>query len=143
MTSQERKEIKELEKCDFTVIHEYYKQRAEEKKQMSKEEKQKIKEDNDKLQQEYGVCVIDGHKEKIGNWKIEPPGLFRGRGDHPKMGRLKKRIHPEDVTINIGKEATVPVPPAGHKWKSVQHDNKVCTCMLFMVHYVLFLLHFY
>lgn len=49
----------------------------------------KIKQVNEQLQLEYGVCIIDGHKEKIGNWKIEPPALFRGRGDHPKMGRLK------------------------------------------------------
>lgn len=61
----------------------------------------------------------------MGNFNIEPPGLFRGRGDHPKMGMLKKRVMPEQVTINIGKEAEVPVPPEGHKWKSVQHDNKV------------------
>lgn len=33
---------------------------------------------------------------------MEPPGLFRGRGDHPKMGKLKARIYPEDITINIG-----------------------------------------
>jgi DNA topoisomerase-1 len=31
---------------------------------------------------------------------------------------------PEQITINIGKEATVPAPPEGHKWKAVQHDNK-------------------
>ena len=121
MTSQERKEITDFEKCDFALIHEYYKQRAEEKKQTSKEEKQvrfntcitlvhsttyqfclpwkKIKEDNEKLQQEYGTCIIDGHKEKIGNWKIEPPGLFRGRGDHPKMGRLKARFQPCDPVV--------------------------------------------
>ena len=33
---------------------------------------------------------------------MEPPGLFRGRGDHPKMGKLKARIYPRDITINIG-----------------------------------------
>ena len=30
-------------------------------------------------------------REKIGNFKIEPPGLFRGRGDHPKQGKIKVR----------------------------------------------------
>lgn len=43
--------------------------------------------------------MLDGHREKIGNFKTEPPGLFRGRGDHPKMGMLKRRVMPEDVTI--------------------------------------------
>ena len=28
-------------------------------------------------------------RQKIGNFKIEPPGLFRGRGDHPKQGKIK------------------------------------------------------
>ena len=37
------------------------------------------------FQAEYGIAVIDGHEEKIGNFRIEPPGLFRGRGEHPKQ----------------------------------------------------------
>jgi len=52
---------------------------------------------------EFGFCVIDGHKQKIGNFKIEPPGLFRGRGDHPKQGMFKRRVIPEDVIINCSK----------------------------------------
>lgn len=64
---------------------------------------QKLKEEADKIQEEYGYCILDGHREKIGNFKTEPPGLFRGRGDHPKMGMLKKRIMPEDVIINCSK----------------------------------------
>ena len=34
------------------------------------------------------VCVLCV-RERIGNFKIEPPGLFRGRGDHPKQGMIK------------------------------------------------------
>ena len=62
---------------------------------------------NEKVQQEYGFCIIDGHKQKIGNFKIEPPGLFRGRGDHPKQGMLKRRVMPEDVIINCSKYVTL------------------------------------
>jgi DNA topoisomerase I len=80
---------------------------------------QKIKVENEEIAKEYGTCVIDGHKEKIGNFKIEPPGLFRGRGEHPKMGKLKKRVMPEDVIINCSKDAPIPKPPAGHRWKEV------------------------
>jgi hypothetical protein len=40
------------------------------------------------FQKEYGVATIDGHDEKIGNFRIEPPGLFRGRGEHPKQVSL-------------------------------------------------------
>lgn len=64
---------------------------------------QRLKEEAEKLQQEFGYCILDGHREKIGNFKTEPPGLFRGRGDHPKMGMLKRRVLPEDVTINCGR----------------------------------------
>jgi len=64
---------------------------------------QALKKENEKIQKEYGFCIIDGHKQKIGNFKIEPPGLFRGRGDHPKQGMLKKRTRPEDVTLNCSK----------------------------------------
>lgn len=32
---------------------------------------------------------------------------------------------PEQITINIGKDAKVPPPPPGHKWKSVINDDKV------------------
>ena len=70
---------------------------------MPKEEKQKLKEDNQKIADMYGTCIMDGHKQKVGNYRVEPPGLFRGRGDHPKQGKLKTRLQPEDITINIGK----------------------------------------
>lgn len=46
---------------------------------------------------------MDNHKERIANFRIEPPGLFRGRGDHPKMGMLKRRIRPQDIIINCSK----------------------------------------
>lgn len=35
------------------------------------------------------------------------------------------RLQPEDITINIGKDAKVPEPPKGHKWGKVQHDQNV------------------
>jgi len=39
---------------------------------------------------------------QVGNFRVEPPGLFRGRGEHPKMGKVKQRVYPRDITINIG-----------------------------------------
>ncbi|KAM5157118.1 DNA topoisomerase I, mitochondrial [Mantella aurantiaca] len=125
MTKEEKKIIKHLEKCDFTEIHKYFFDRNEERKALPKEKKQKLKEEASKLQEEYGYCILDGHREKIGNFKIEPPGLFRGRGDHPKMGMLKLRIRPEDVIINCSKDAKIPEAPPGHKWKEVRFDNTV------------------
>ncbi|KAM5246290.1 DNA topoisomerase 1 isoform 2-T2 [Ctenodactylus gundi] len=125
MTNEEKNTITNLSKCDFTQMSQYFKAQSEARKQMSKEEKLKIKEENEKLLKEYGFCIMDNHKERIANFKIEPPGLFRGRGNHPKMGMLKRRILPEDIIINCSKDAKVPSPPPGHKWKEVRHDNKV------------------
>ncbi|KZC06891.1 PREDICTED: DNA topoisomerase I, mitochondrial isoform X1 [Dufourea novaeangliae] len=125
MTESERSKISDLNKCNFKEMHTYFLQKSEERKAMTKDEKQKIKEQNEEIQKEYGFCTIDGHKEKIGNFKIEPPGLFRGRGEHPKMGKLKKRVMPEDILINCSKDSCIPKPPSGHKWKEIRHDPNV------------------
>ncbi|OCT62825.1 DNA topoisomerase 1 isoform X1 [Xenopus laevis] len=125
MTTDERNLITNLSKCDFNAMSLYFKEQSEARKNMTKEEKLKIKAENERLLQEYGYCIMDNHKERIANFRIEPPGLFRGRGDHPKMGKLKKRIMPEDIIINCSKDSKIPVAPAGHKWKEVRHDGKV------------------
>ncbi|KAK2894571.1 hypothetical protein Q8A67_011800 [Cirrhinus molitorella] len=125
MTLEERQLIMDLNKCDFGELHAMHKQKVEARKNLSKEEKLVNKEANQKIVDEYGFCVLDHHRERIGNFKIEPPGLFRGRGDHPKQGMLKKRIQPEDVIINCSKDSRIPEPPAGHQWKEVRHDNTV------------------
>ncbi|KAK2841958.1 hypothetical protein Q5P01_012158 [Channa striata] len=125
MTQEERSLIQVLDKCDFGEMHAMHKAKVEARKNMTKEEKLAIKEANQKIVDEFGFCLLDHHKERIGNFKIEPPGLFRGRGEHPKQGMLKKRIQPEDVIINCSKESRIPVPPNGHRWKEIRHDNTV------------------
>ncbi|KAI8557535.1 hypothetical protein RHMOL_Rhmol04G0018100 [Rhododendron molle] len=118
--------IQRLEDCDFTPIYEWHQKEKEKKKQMSTEEKKALKEEKLKLEEKYMWAVVDGVKEKVGNFRVEPPGLFRGRGDHPKMGKLKKRIRPRDITINIGKNVPIPeCPIPGESWKEVRHDNTV------------------
>uniref|UniRef100_A0A182IUK9 DNA topoisomerase I n=1 Tax=Anopheles atroparvus TaxID=41427 RepID=A0A182IUK9_ANOAO len=125
MTQSEREVIKDLKKCNFQSMAAHFAQQAEQNRNRTKEQKAALKAENEKLIKEYGICVIDGHKEKIGNFRIEPPGLFRGRGEHPKMGLVKRRVMPEDVIINCSKDSKVPVAPAGHRWKEVRHDNTV------------------
>ncbi|KAF2753200.1 hypothetical protein EJ05DRAFT_480563 [Pseudovirgaria hyperparasitica] len=115
--------IKEFSKCDFKPIFEWFDSERTRKKNLSKDEKKAIKEVKDKAEAPYQYCMWDGRKQKVGNFRVEPPSLFRGRGEHPKTGRVKKRVLPEQITINIGKEAKVPPPPEGHEWKEVKHDN--------------------
>ncbi|KAI9812403.1 MAG: DNA topoisomerase 1 [Pycnora praestabilis] len=116
--------VKEFAKCDFKPMFEYYDTKRIEKKALPAAEKKALKAEKDAAEAPYMYCLWDGRKEKVGNFRVEPPGLFRGRGEHPKTGRVKARVMPEQITINIGKEATVPAPPEGHKWQEVKHDTE-------------------
>ncbi|KAL8898255.1 MAG: hypothetical protein Q9192_002176 [Flavoplaca navasiana] len=117
-------EIKEIMKCDFKPIFEYFDAQRAEKKALPAAEKKKLKADKDAVEAPFMYCMWDGRKQKVGNFRVEPPGLFRGRGEHPKTGRVKARVKPEQITINIGKEAKVPAAPEGHRWKDVKHDQE-------------------
>lgn len=117
--------IKEFDKCDFSRIANHLKRIKEDKANRTKAEKEQAKKEKDAAESKYAYALVDGVKEKVGNFRVEPPGLFRGRGEHPKMGMLKKRIYAEDITINIGKGVPAPAPPPGHHWKEVIHRNTV------------------
>nr|AUV65423.1 topoisomerase I [Fusarium aethiopicum] len=118
--------IKSLDKCNFDKINDYWTKRVEQNKtkNMTKEEKEAAKAKKDALEAPFTHCTWDGRKEKVGNFRVEPPSLFRGRGEHPKTGKVKQRVQPEQITINMGKGAKIPEPPKGHQWKAVQHDQK-------------------
>jgi DNA topoisomerase I len=115
--------IKEFRKCDFTAIFDYYEAKRAERKALPAAEKKALKAEKDAAEAPYLYCLWDGRKEKVGNFRVEPPGLFRGRGEHPKTGKVKKRVLPEQITINISKNSAVPPPPPGHRWKEIKHDD--------------------
>ncbi|KAL8440301.1 hypothetical protein Efla_007191 [Eimeria flavescens] len=116
-----------FEACDFTRIKQHLDALKEAKKNLSKEEKEAIKAQKDAEAAPFAFALVDWLREKVGNSKVEPPGLFRGRGEHPKQGMLKRRIFPEDVILNLAEDA--PVPKAadmpGHCWKDIAHDCRV------------------
>ncbi|RKO99326.1 hypothetical protein CXG81DRAFT_14661 [Caulochytrium protostelioides] len=114
--------IRSFELCDFRPIRNHLDRLQEQKKAATPEEKLAKKAERAALVEKYGYAVWDGRREKLGAFMIEPPGLFRGRGQHPRTGTLKRRIQPEDVTINIGPTAAVPEPPPGHRWGQIVHD---------------------
>ncbi|KAK0195611.1 DNA topoisomerase I [Armillaria mellea] len=117
--------IVSFELCDFRPMFQHFEAEKAKKKSLSAAEKKEIKKARDEMEAKYTTCLLDGRKEKVGNFRVEPPGLFRGRGEHPKKGALKFRVRPEDITLNIGKDAPIPVPNMPGKWKAIQHDNTV------------------
>jgi DNA topoisomerase-1 len=123
------KAINNMNEVNVNDIKKHLDKIKEHKNNMTKEEKDKIKHKNDLIEEPYKYCIINGGRMKVGNYKIEPPGIFLGRGDHPKLGRIKTRINPEDVTINLSKDAPIPKPNihvSGHSsWGKVIHNNEV------------------
>jgi len=118
--------IKSITDIDFSLIYNHLIEESEKKKLYTKEEKEKIKIKQEEYEKKFKFCKIDGNVQSVGNYKIEPPGIFLGRGVHPKLGKIKKRVYPEDVIINITKGSTPPTPNlTNHKWKDIIHDNSV------------------
>jgi DNA topoisomerase-1 len=115
--------IRRLEYVNFDAIWEWQLQQKQKKLEMTRDEKKKAKSELDKLAAPFKYCLWDGKKEEVANYRVEPPGLFRGRGEHPLRGTLKQRVVPEDVTINIDPTAPVPKCLSGHRWGGVVHDN--------------------
>lgn len=123
--TQNNIEITDFNKCDFSKMFEYFELQKEQRKQLSSQEKKQLRLEREKLEEPYKFCELDGRKEQVGNFRIEPPGLFRGRGAHPKTGKLKRRVYPEDVVLNLDKDAPIPPLPEGQKWGEIRHDNTV------------------
>ncbi|KAL0956573.1 hypothetical protein HGRIS_002710 [Hohenbuehelia grisea] len=117
--------ITEFSLCDFRPMFEHFELEKAKKKALTPAEKKELKKAKDEMEAKYTSCLLDGRKEKVGNFRVEPPGLFRGRGEHPKKGCLKFRVRPDDITLNIGKDAPTPVPNMPGKWKAIQHDQTV------------------
>lgn len=118
-------EIKDFEKLDFSKIFAHFEKLREEKKLLTKDQKKAMKEEKERIEEPYKTCLFNGHKELVGNFRVEPPGLFRGRGAHPRTGKLKRRVYPEMVTLNIGAGAKIPEAPPGHSWGEIKNDNTV------------------
>jgi DNA topoisomerase-1 len=106
---------------DFSELHEIVEREKtvnlskEERKQRSIQRKAK----REALKERFGYAIVDGEKYEVGNWMVEPPGIFIGRGAHPLRGRWKHRVQPNEVTLNLGEDS--PVPPGS--WGKVVHDH--------------------
>lgn len=112
------------EDFDFTDYWVKIQREKEEKKGRSKEEKKREKEEKEKIKAEYGFADLDGETVPLGNYTVEPPGIFMGRGKHPLRGRWKPKIYPEDIIINCSK-GQAPTPPEGHSWGRIEENKNL------------------
>lgn len=90
-----------------------------------KEVEEKRKERLLKLEKKlnYSFAFVDNMKKNIRNSGVELPGLYVGAGDNmANKGKIKGEYFPEDITINCSKGKD-PLPPKGHKWGKIVHDN--------------------
>jgi len=118
--------IKDFKKCDFEPIRSHLNEQKMVKKAATDGEKKATKAEREEVMFKFGYCVVDGHLEKVGNYNMEPPGTFRGRGEHPKMGKLKQRVDPEQVALNLSECSAVPKCNVfGHAWGDLRHDPSV------------------
>lgn len=123
--NSEIKNFDDFKDVDFSLIKKYLDEIKEKKKMLSKEEKDIEKERKKEMEDKYKVAMVDGKEEPVGNFRIEPPGIFIGRGNHPNMGKIKPRLYPEDITLNLSSDAPIPITLPGHHWGNIIHDRTV------------------
>ena len=111
-----------LTSCDFSAIKKYLDKQKEQNKLLTKEQKDKNKKQKDLLTKKYKTAIVDGKSQPVGNFMVEPPSIFIGRGAHPSLGKIKWRIKSSDVTLNLSKDAPIPVPNDGGKWAAIVHE---------------------
>lgn len=75
------------------------------------------------VMEKYRTCQVDGNTQPVANFIVEPPAIFKGRGDHPLRGKIKARVKPEDVTLNISKGVPIPKPNVPGQWGAVINDK--------------------
>lgn len=117
--------IDSLENCDFHLIFEHLVKQKEKRMLVDSETKKRDRENRKKNEEKYSIAIVDGKQQPVGNYRVEPPSIFIGRGCHPLLGKIKRRIFPEDITLNLSKDAQIPAVSDGHKWGSIIHDRHV------------------
>ena len=73
----------------------------------------------------YTVLYLGWPQAKGGQFPCGTPwSCSEAVASTPRPVSVKTRVQPEQITINIGKDANVPPPPEGHQWKEVKHDQE-------------------
>lgn len=104
------RQVQHLEQCDFSMIMAAL-EKAPEPPKRSKEARE--------ADEPFAIAQIDGVERRVMNFSMIPPGIFRGRGPHPLRGRIRTRVLPEHVTLNL--DAMSPIPPIPDLGDGVEH----------------------
>ena len=80
-----------LAECDFSLI-------------LAAKAEAKVKVKGKRKVSPSATAKVDGVPQPVAGFTVEGAGIFAGRGrGHPLAGRLKRRITPADVTLNVSR----------------------------------------
>jgi DNA topoisomerase-1 len=85
---------------------------SKEEKKRQAQERKAIREAN---KEKFGFAIIDSIRTEVGNYTVEPPSIFMGRGKHPLRGRWKPYVSENDIILNLPPDA----PRPSGNWKEI------------------------
>ncbi len=102
-----------VEEVDWSPAIQIVEEERRAREQMSREERKALaaerKAKREALREQYGYAIVNGERVELGNYLVEPSGIFMGRGEHPLRGRWKEGVRQEEITLNLSPDA--PRPP--------------------------------
>jgi DNA topoisomerase-1 len=108
-----------VDQVDFRPAIRIVEAEREARAQMSKEERKVLaaerKVQREALREQYGYAMVNGRRNELANYVVEPSGIFMGRGRHPLRGRWKEGARHNDITLNLSPDA--PRPPGA--WEEI------------------------
>jgi len=115
-----------IEDFDFLEIRHWVDGEKAMKEKMTREQKKAAAETRKRIREankeKYGYAILNGERVELGNYMVEPPCIFMGRGKHPLRGRWKRGAKYEDIILNLSPDAPTPKPAGGGRWKGRVFD---------------------
>ena len=88
LNPRNKKIVKNLNDLDFSEFVDQLEEIKDVKPTTQDKKDKKIK--NAERKKQYGYALVDGYQEKVGNFAVELPGLFMGRG---KKSKTRKNLN--------------------------------------------------
>jgi DNA topoisomerase-1 len=107
------------EDFDFSEIIRFVDKEKQVRANLSQEEKKRQAQERKSMReynkQKYGYAIVDGVRTEVGNYTVEPPSIFMGRGEHPLRGRWKPLVDERDIVLNLSPDA----PRPNGNWREI------------------------